>query len=132
MDIVTFVPNLNVFRQALSEGESPFVKVNEEDKVELLIPHTPIVYNGNKTLTLLRCNPAQLAFIESFPSIDIIAVYKGGEDYEFVKEGLPFFKSDVSARGRYAEVYSTEPYNEPNDEGGLTLITPPKMIGKFL
>lgn len=125
MDLLTFVPNINVFRQALKDDENQqFVYLTEDNEVKLLIPSVPVKTNGIKTLTLLRCNLAQKEFLTSIPALEIIGEYQGGEDY--------LFYDDVPNRAKYAEVYDQTPVEMDDGEGGTTTYTPPKMIGVFL
>lgn len=123
MDLLTFVPNINTFRLALRNSDSEFVHVNEANEVKLLIDNTPVKFNGNKTLTLLRCTAEQKTFLESIPSVSIIGEYQGGEDY--------IFYSDVVDRGKYGQVYDQSPREVDDGDGGTVMYTPPKMIGIF-
>ena len=124
MDLLTFVPNINVFRQALKDAENQqFVYLTEDNEVKLLIPSIPIKTNGVKTLTLSRCNSVQKAFLESIPSVEIIGEHQGGEDY--------IFYDDIPNRAKYGEVYSQEPVEVNDGEDVTVMHTPPKMIGVF-
>jgi hypothetical protein len=126
-DLLTFVPNINVFRQALKDlDSSAFVYVNEKtNDVKLLIPSIPVRYKGNKTLTLLACTSEAEAFLESIPSVDIIGEHKERTDDDYT------FVSDTAGRNKYAQVYDRTPREVPNGEGGTITYTPPKMIGVF-
>ena len=118
-DLLTFIPNINVFRQALKDGDQTFVSIDDEGDVRLLIDKIPTKANGNKTLSLCRCNAAQGAFLESISSVDIIGEDSGGADY--------VFKDDAPDRAKYAQVYDRVPIEvEPG-----VFYTPPLMIGVF-
>ena len=123
MDLLTFVPNINVFRQALRDGNNQFAIIDENNEVKLLIDSIPVKTNGNKTLSLLRCNEAQKAFLESIPSVEIIGEYQGGADYHFYDE--------VTGRNKYAQVYDRAPQSIDDGLGGQIEITPPQKIGVF-
>ena len=116
IDILTFVPNLNVFRQALKDSDSEFVTLDENGDVVLLIDRIPIKINGNKTLSLCRCSDAQKTFLESISAVDIIGEDQGGIDFVFYNSG----------RNKYDQVYDRTPVETP-----FGTYTPPLKIGVF-
>ncbi len=118
-DLLTYILDINVFRQDLLECDQEFVSIDENNNPHLLIDRIMTKKNGNKTLSLCRCNAAQKTFIESIASIEIIGEYLGGSDYVFV--------DDIPGRAKYAQVY---PRPTIEVEPGV-FHTPPLMIGVF-
>ena len=62
--ILTFVLNINDFRQSLRDGDQKFVSVNEQGKVQLNIEKIKVKSKMEKTLTLCLCTNEQELFLE--------------------------------------------------------------------
>ena len=121
MYLLTFVPNINIFRQALlDDSDSEFVYVDKNNDVHLRIDTIPVKRNGSKTLALLLTDQAGRDFIESIPAIQIIGEhFRGDEDYTFF--------DDVAGRNKMKQVY--DPKTIIDEDGNA--YTEPKMMGVF-
>lgn len=124
-DIVTYcgsVPELVKELKALSAAKIPFVNRDENGKLSFSGGQGHSVYKDGRSLYIARVNNQQLSFIESLKSIDIVAYDRGGDTFDFLPDG----------EAKYNSVYSTEPYEITDEDGGSITITPPKKFATFL
>ena len=123
MDVITYVDNLLAFREeakALAiEGIVPDLSYNEEtDSLVYGVDKTPVHYNGNESITLIRIDSDR--DLDHFSHMSRLGECINGQ-YVF---------DSANTQETYERVYSTDPYTVEMDEESLTVV-PPYMIGVF-
>ncbi len=129
-DIITYIPDLTAFRIEAVEvyktkgttSEHPaakFLSLSKDGILVFIASQTPVKYNENKSLCLVRTNSHDNldGTLENF---EIIGECINGE-YEFRPYG----------KAKYESAYNTKPIMIDNGEGGEIEYTPPYMFGSF-
>ena len=122
MDIIVYIPNMIAFRsEAKVSAEAGVLgfSIDEGGGVNYNVSKIPVVYNGLKSVCLIRVNEDEKEVFDSLESC-----YKIGEciDSEYI--------FDVDGEELYNSVYDQSPI-EFIDEEASHYYTPPSKIGLF-
>ena len=123
MDVITYVDDLILFREeakALAQtGDINDLSYDAEtDALIYGVDKTPVHYNGNRSVTLIRVDSDE--DLQHFNHMTRLGECVNGE-YVFDSE---------QSEAIYDQVYDSSPYTI-NIDGELVTVTPPKMIGVF-
>ena len=129
-DIITYIPNLKefhieameVYKSKGTANEHPAVKflsLSEDGALLFNASQTPVMYNVNKSLCLVRTNNYD-DLDGTLENFEIIGECIDGE-YEFRPYG----------KAKYEAAYNTNPIIIDDGEGGEIEYTPPYMLGSF-
>lgn len=123
MDVITHVSDLALFREeakvlARTGNINGLSYDAETDTLIYGVDKTPVHYNGNQSITLIRVESD--SDLQHFSHMSRIGECVNNE-YVFDSEQLEAI---------YDQVYDSSPYTI-NIDGELVTVTPPKMIGVF-
>ena len=114
IDVITYCKNIDQLRDDI---ESIAGKNSICDSPILDVVKTQVIYNGKKSIALVRLSDLSCREKLNLNSIEILGTY----DQVF---------SDPEKMIKYTSVYSIEPY-EVEGDGKMITIEPPKKFGVF-
>jgi hypothetical protein len=123
MDIITHIPDLNLFRaecKALAENDSKFFSYNSETKtLSYNVAQIPVRYNADYTQSVCLVRLATKDEQEAFDALTTVNRIGICENKEYI--------FDEGGKAIYDSVYDQSPVVIDKD----TTYTPPAMIGVF-
>lgn len=134
-DAILYVPDFLSVVQYMDEHYPECLVRDDEDNiihppVITGFARTPAVVNGNSLLVYARLREHQVAQWRNTPGVEVLA------EHEYVGKGTgdlvyQLLFDSPEATAKYDAVYSREPYEVDDGEGGLTTVTPPAKFGKL-
>lgn len=137
IDGILHVDSLSGLIAWFLENEPEYLKTDGEGNVQtdpyviVGFDRTPIIQNGDEALVYVRMTPDEASHWENeVPSVDILAQapYTGMDTPDNVYSAL---FQDAEAKATYDAVYTREPYDVDDGEGGTTTVTPPERFGQL-
>ena len=128
-DAILYIPDFQGLVSYLLEHNPDCVDMTHpSEPVVRGMARTPATINGNAILVYTRMNEEQVAQWRGTPGVDVLA------EHEYVGKGTgdlvyQLLFDDPEATAKYDSVYSREPYEVDDGEGGSTTVTPPQRFG---
>ena len=132
-DAILYVPDFLSVVQYMNEHYPECLERDENGDISMPpvitgFARTPAVVNGNSLLVYARLRDHQVEQWRGTPGVEVLA------EHEYVGKGTgdlvyQLLFNDPEATAKYDSVYSREPYEEDDGEGGTTTVTPPERFG---
>ena len=124
-DCITYCPDTQALMAEVAKvAPDRIIKDEQGNPVGFAIDKTPIIRNGNGTLSVVRVNDTDLAVLKKLTSIKILAEVPAGGD---------LLKAMTKAdRAIYDNVYPRTPVDITDEQGSVVgQYIPPALIGAF-
>ena len=120
IDVITYCPDLPALRAELQAADSPYV----DEAGRFTVPMTPVRYNGNESIALLRVS--DIALVEAVASLQVLASAPAGGTAAF-----DALFTDPEATAIYDRVYDQTPVTHTEEDGTEHASIPPRIFGVF-
>ena len=120
MDLITYIPDLNVFRAEAVEVDCPLFTKDSEGVINFLPTKIPVFYAGNnESLCLVRINSRHK--LSGITGLIILGECKSGQ----------YIFDDQTSKNIYERLHNTKPINRTDENGKTYTVTPAYMMGVF-
>lgn len=120
-DILTYCEDTQALISELQAKLPHRVSTDEDGVTTFLVPKTPTVRNGNKTLSLIRLTDEDIVELNeaNLQTLTILGTYE--ECF-----------ADSGKKSLYDSVYPCDLFTITLEDGSTSIYTPPEKIGTFL